>query len=102
MTQRLPVSVLFPCSFNGVRSPMVAGLMKQMFGSRLFVESCGAQTKDADLIVVFGENAAAVVGLALAIAAAIPGARCIELPSAHLSNYGAAAAFNASVLGFLG
>ncbi len=49
MTQRLPVSVLFPCSFNGVRSPMVAGLMKQMFGSRLFVESCGAQTKDADL-----------------------------------------------------
>ena len=39
---------------------------------------------------------------ALAIAAAIPGARCVELPAAHLSNFGAAAAFNASVLGFLG
>jgi 3-oxoadipate enol-lactonase len=38
---------------------------------------------------------------ALAMAAAIPGARCIELPAAHLSNLGAAAAFNASVLGFL-
>ena len=49
MTQRLPSSVLFACSFNGVRSPMAAALMKRMFGSRLFVESCGAQTKDADL-----------------------------------------------------
>ena len=38
---------------------------------------------------------------ALALAAAIPGARCVELPAAHLSNIGAAAAFNATVLGFL-
>jgi len=38
---------------------------------------------------------------ALAMAAAIPGARCVELPAAHLSNLGAAAAFNATVLGFL-
>lgn len=38
---------------------------------------------------------------ALALAAAIPGARCIELPAAHLSNLGATAAFNAAVLGFL-
>ena len=49
MTSPLPSSVLFACSFNGVRSPMAAALMKRAFGSRLFVESCGAQTKDADL-----------------------------------------------------
>jgi 3-oxoadipate enol-lactonase len=38
---------------------------------------------------------------ALATAAAIPGARCVQLPAAHLSNLGATAGFNASVLGFL-
>jgi 3-oxoadipate enol-lactonase len=38
---------------------------------------------------------------ALATAAAIPGARCVQLPAAHLSNLGATAGFNATVLGFL-
>lgn len=35
-------------------------------------------------------------------ASMIPNARCIELPAAHLSNIGAAAQFNETVLAFLG
>jgi 3-oxoadipate enol-lactonase len=54
------------------------------------------------LVIAGSDDPSSPPATALAIAAAIPGARCIELPAAHLSNLGAAAAFNASVLGFLG
>jgi 3-oxoadipate enol-lactonase len=54
------------------------------------------------LVIAGSDDPSSPPATALAIAAAIPGARCIELPAAHLSNIGAAAAFNASVLGFLG
>jgi len=37
----LPGAVLFACGLNRVRSPMAAGLTRRMFGSRLFVDSCG-------------------------------------------------------------
>jgi protein-tyrosine-phosphatase len=37
----LPGAVLFACNFNQVRSPMAEGLMKLMFGERVFVDSCG-------------------------------------------------------------
>lgn len=54
------------------------------------------------LVIAGSDDPSLPPATALAIAAAIPGARCIELPAAHLSNFGATAAFNASVLGFLG
>jgi protein-tyrosine-phosphatase len=41
MVQPLPGAVLFACNLNQVRSPMAAALMKQAFGDRVFVDSCG-------------------------------------------------------------
>jgi protein-tyrosine-phosphatase len=43
----LPGSVLFACNFNRVRSPMAEGLLKLMFGTRVYVDSCGLRL-DAD------------------------------------------------------
>ncbi len=37
----LPGTLLFACNYNRVRSPMAKALMTRMFGSSLFVESCG-------------------------------------------------------------
>ncbi len=37
----LPGSVLFCCDHNAVRSPMAEGLMKQLHGTRIFVQSAG-------------------------------------------------------------
>ncbi len=54
------------------------------------------------LVITGSDDPSSPPGTGLALAAAIPGARCIELPAAHLSNLGAASAFNAAVLGFLG
>lgn len=39
--QGLPGAVLFACNYNRVRSPMAEGLMKRMFGPRVFVDSVG-------------------------------------------------------------
>lgn len=36
-----PSAVLFACNFNAVRSPMAAGLMRSLHGSRIFVDCCG-------------------------------------------------------------
>ena len=36
-----PGAVLFACGLNRVRSPMAQGLMRRMFGTRVFVDSCG-------------------------------------------------------------
>lgn len=75
--------------------------------------ACCAAIRDLDLreglpsirsrtLVIAGtDDPTAPPPAALALAAAIPGARCVELPAAHLSGLGAAAAFNATVLGFL-
>jgi len=41
VTQSLPGAVLFACNLNQVRSPMAAALMKQVFGDRVFIDSCG-------------------------------------------------------------
>jgi len=43
----LPGAVLFACNLNRVRSAMAEGLMKLMYGDRVFVDSCGLRT-DAD------------------------------------------------------
>jgi protein-tyrosine-phosphatase len=37
----LPSAVLFACNFNRVRSPIAAGLMRRMYGTRVFVDSVG-------------------------------------------------------------
>ena len=36
-----PGAILFACNLNRVRSPMAAGLMRRLFGGRVFVDSCG-------------------------------------------------------------
>ena len=41
MASRLPDAVLFCCNFNQVRSPMAESLLKQLVGTRIFVDSCG-------------------------------------------------------------
>ena len=37
----MPGSVLFACNFNRVRSAMAEGLMKLMYGTQVYVDSCG-------------------------------------------------------------
>jgi protein-tyrosine-phosphatase len=46
VADNLPASVLFACNFNRVRSPIAEGLMKLMFGDRVYVESCGLKRDD--------------------------------------------------------
>ena len=45
----LPGAVLFACNQNRVRSPMAEGLMKLMFGNRVFVDSCGLRADVDDI-----------------------------------------------------
>ena len=75
--------------------------------------ACCAAIRDLDLrgdlerivartLVITGtDDPTSPPAAALALAAAIPGSRCAELPAAHISSLGAPAAFNALVLGFL-
>jgi 3-oxoadipate enol-lactonase len=53
------------------------------------------------LVVAGSVDPSPPLAAARAYAAEIPGARCVELPAAHLSNLGATAEFNRSVIGFL-
>ena len=39
----LPSSALFACTWNAVRSPMAEALMKQLFGTALYVDSVGVR-----------------------------------------------------------
>ena len=39
----LPSAVLFACNYNRVRSPMAAGLMRRLYGARVFVDSVGVR-----------------------------------------------------------
>ncbi|MEO8812303.1 MAG: low molecular weight phosphatase family protein [Caulobacteraceae bacterium] len=41
-----PGAVLFACTLNRVRSPMAEGLTKRLFGTRVFVDSCGLRPDD--------------------------------------------------------
>ncbi len=43
-----PHAVLFACGLNAVRSPMAAGLFKQMFGTSAYVASAGVQQGEVD------------------------------------------------------
>lgn len=46
--KRLPDAVLFCCNFNQVRSPMAEALLKQLVGTRIFVDSCGLRRAKFD------------------------------------------------------
>ena len=48
MPSELPGAVLFACNHNRVRSPMAEGLMKLMFGDRVFVQSCGLRRDEEE------------------------------------------------------
>jgi protein-tyrosine-phosphatase len=47
-----PQAVLFACGMNAVRSPMAAGLFKQLFGKSIYVASAGVQKGELDPFVV--------------------------------------------------
>lgn len=48
----LPGSVLFACTQNAVRSPMAEGILKHLFGHRIFVDSVGVRGTVADPFMV--------------------------------------------------
>lgn len=48
MAAELPGAVLFCCTENSVRSPMAEGLMKQLFGHAVYVDSCGVRGKEVN------------------------------------------------------
>src|SRR5471032_3197397 len=48
LPRELPGAVLFACNHNRVRSPMAEGLMKLMFGDRVYVDSCGLRLDEED------------------------------------------------------
>lgn len=53
MTQSaLPGSVLFACDLNAVRSAMAEGLMKHLFGDRVYVDSAGVTASEVDPFAV--------------------------------------------------
>jgi protein-tyrosine-phosphatase len=47
-----PQAVLFACGHNSVRSPMAAALLKQLFGSTLYVASAGVRKGELDAFAV--------------------------------------------------
>jgi len=49
---RLPSSVLFACSFNSIRSPMAAALLRRLHGRRVFVDSVGVREAPIDPFAV--------------------------------------------------
>jgi protein-tyrosine-phosphatase len=58
-----PHSVLFCCDYNAVRSPMAEGMMKQNYGTRIYVQSAGVKNEqevDGFAVTVCGE-----IGVAL-------------------------------------
>lgn len=48
----LPGSVLFCCTYNSIRSPMAEGLLKQLHGTRIFVDSVGVRSQEIDGFVI--------------------------------------------------
>ncbi len=57
MSQVDSLSVLFVCTYNRVRSPMAAGLMRRLYGEAFRVDSCGLEAgEEVDpLAVVMAE-----------------------------------------------
>ena len=51
-----PQAVLFACGMNSVRSPMAAGLFKQMIGRTSYVASAGVNKDELDPFAVVAMN----------------------------------------------
>ena len=47
----LPSAVLFCCTHNVIRSAMAEGIMKRLFGKRIYVDSVGVRAGEADPFV---------------------------------------------------
>jgi len=47
-----PQAVLFACGLNSVRSPMAAGLFRELFGKTIYVASAGVQRGELDPFAV--------------------------------------------------
>ncbi len=50
----LPGSVLFACTTNAVRSPMAEGIMKSLFGHRVYIDSAGVRREEINPFAVAG------------------------------------------------
>jgi protein-tyrosine-phosphatase len=48
----LPAAVLFACSLNAIRSPMAAALMRHLYGTHVYIESCGVRAGTLDPLAV--------------------------------------------------
>ena len=47
-----PQAVLFACGLNSVRSPMAAGIFRELFGKTVYVGSAGVQRGELDAFAV--------------------------------------------------
>ncbi len=50
--EELPGAVLFACTWNALRSPMAAAIMRHLFGKFVYVESVGAKAGELDPMAV--------------------------------------------------
>ena len=48
----LPQAVLFACTYNSVRSPMAAAIMRHLFGRAVYVDSVGVRAGELDPLAV--------------------------------------------------
>jgi protein-tyrosine-phosphatase len=48
----LPGAVLFCCTQNAIRSPMAEGMLKQLLGKRIYVDSVGVRAGELDPFAV--------------------------------------------------
>lgn len=49
--REMPSAVLFACTFNAIRSPMAAAIMRHLYGHRVYVASCGVRSAEPDPFV---------------------------------------------------
>jgi len=52
MANGLPDAVLFCCTQNAIRSPMAEGMLKQLLGRRIYVDSVGVRAGELDPFAV--------------------------------------------------
>ena len=58
--EELPGAVLFACTFNSVRSPMAAAIMRHLYGKFVYVESAGVKAGELDAL---GDEAMDEIGI---------------------------------------
>ena len=46
--EEVPGAVLFCCTMNSVRSPMAEGILKQLIGTKIYVDSAGVREGEVD------------------------------------------------------